>query len=174
MSTETATGGAVTADSFQCGKDAAKKAMDRFKPDGPANMAIVLAATKYKYQEVLRGVHEVIGDVPLIGCSTAGEFADELVSDEATVVMLIRSDKMRFATAVGKGLKGNPMGAVSQVFSQFRQSRGNAIQNFENRSVLMLPDGLAGKGETLVDYFALEAGLSTSIAGGGSGRWGCV
>ncbi len=167
--TRAATGSAAEADSKACGQKAARAAWEKIGKER-VDLAIVFAATKYKYAEVLAGIKAELGEVPLIGCSTAGEFCDGLVSDKAVVIMLLHGDSVRFSVGHGKGLRANSLEAVRGMFSQFAPAAAGG--SLPHRSLLMLSDGLAGNGEQLVINAALKLGKDASLVGGAAGDGG--
>ncbi len=171
MSTKVAVGNSVGEDAYKCGIQATQTAYNKLDGKTP-KLALVFAAVNYDYPQLLKGIREVIPTVDLIGCSTAGEFTGDVVSDKAVVLMLIASDEMRFSVAMGKGLKENSVRAVSQIFSEFRQQRGNILKEYQHRNIMLLSDGLAGNGEEMVDNFALESGMKCAIIGGAAADGG--
>lgn len=165
--TRVGTGSAVDPDSKTGGQRAARMAWEKIGK-ARVDLAILFAATRYDYAQVLEGVKAEIGSAPLIGCSTAGEFCDSLVSDKAVVIMLIHSDSAQFSVGHGKGLRGNSLDAVRQMFSEFRAPQAQ----LPHHSLIMLSDGLAGNGEQLVINAALKLGKDALLAGGAAGDGG--
>ena len=67
-------------DSATAGKEAAISALSVFKDQSP-DVAIVFASQRLRYQELLGGIQSVIGDVPLVGGTTAGEISTHFVDE---------------------------------------------------------------------------------------------
>jgi len=73
--------------SYQAGLAAARQAMGqitKFK----GSLVMVFSSVKYNLQEVLDGVTAVTGDMPMVGCSTAGEFCNGIHKETVTVAVL--------------------------------------------------------------------------------------
>lgn len=141
----------------------------REKLGGEPLIAIVFATSKTDLPSLARGVGEVLGDTPVIGCSTAGEFVTDRVSNGGVAVAIIASDEMGLAVGVGEGLRANTPRAVQQLCANLRKNRRAAPAGAALKTIFMLSDGMAGNGEGLVDALAMEAGAGVTIAGGAAG-----
>ena len=163
MTTEFGTGIAKGENSFEVGKLAAQQAISKIKRE--VNLSIVFSSSKYNYNEVVKGVR-AITDAPLIGCSTAGEFTEEKVEKESVAVATISSDSCKFFLGMNGGLRKDPLGCIQDIDAHIFIPEED-MRNFPNRSVLILGDGLAGRGEEL----ATSAGMTfnTKIIGGTAG-----
>ena len=60
------------ADSAAAGRCAARQALERLGPGKP-DLVLVFSSIHFDLPEALKGIREVTGDAPLLGCSTAGE-----------------------------------------------------------------------------------------------------
>src|SRR4051794_32486304 len=54
-----------------------------------AKLAVVFCSDSYELSELLAGIRERTGDVPLIGCTTAGEIATSGPVDHSVVITAI-------------------------------------------------------------------------------------
>jgi methyl-accepting chemotaxis protein len=168
----TATAGSSNPNSHDCGREVARLALDRLLRNTKPAVAIVFAAIRFRMPEVLKGISEVLGaGVPVVGCTSAGEFADNFVSNKSVVIMLIGGDQLDVMTGVGTGLKADSAGAVGRMFSSLRKRTG-APKAFVKKGLLLFSDGLAGNGEKLVDNVFASAGSTVDIAGGAAGDGG--
>src|SRR5256714_11116077 len=61
-------------------------------------LLVVFASFGYDLPELLAGVHEVAGDVPVIGCSTAGEIGPGPAMERGVEVVKHWSDFTRYMT----------------------------------------------------------------------------
>jgi hypothetical protein len=170
--TSISTGFSETGDSRKCGHEAAEMAVTKLGKVDRLDLAIVFASPKYDYREVLHGIKEVIGETPLLGCSTAGEFTESRVSDSSTAIMLISSARMSISTGMGRGLRDNPTRAVGNMLSEIRRKPRQVGPRSGFSSLLILSDGMAGRGEMLVDNLTLETGMKCAIAGGAAADGG--
>ena len=69
-------------DSSTAGAEAAKQALQGEDP----KLLVVFCSDSYDLQELLDAINKESGDVPLIGCSTAGEIATKGPAQTSVVV----------------------------------------------------------------------------------------
>ncbi len=95
-------------DSKKAGADAASQALEQFK-SSKAKLALVFATASYDQKELLKGIKDIVGNIPLIGCSGEGIITYGAGSDEsgfAVGVMLFKEDdSTSIETFKSKGLK---------------------------------------------------------------------
>lgn len=133
-------------------------------------LGIVFATSKLDLAEMAAGVAQVLGDAPVIGCSSAGEFVTDRISDGGVAVSLLWSDELGVAVGLGEGLRANTPRAVRQLCAELKRDvRTPAPPGASHRSVLLLSDGMAGNGEGLVDALAMELGGGVTLVGGAAG-----
>lgn len=105
-------------DPYEAGKEAAKKALEAVK----GRLRFTLAFSSYsKYPDampLLRGINEVLGDVPLYGSSTAGEFTTEGPSRDSVVVFVSTCPVSYLGVGVGEGVDVNPKGAGARAVKE--------------------------------------------------------
>ena len=106
--------------------------------------------------------------VPLIGCSTAGEYSSAAgFSEDSVVVVLMQSDKVSFAAGLGRNAGADPAGAAANAVAQ-------ALENLAvpPRVCLVLPDARSGQSDTMLS--ALHAALpeTCQVFGGAAARIG--
>lgn len=132
-------------------------------------LGLVFGTSAVDIRDLAAGVADVLGaDAPVIGCSTAGEFVGDRISDGGTAVALIASDELTVSLAMGTGLRANTERAVSEVLRGLARDR-HAAGDAPHRTLLLLSDGMAGNGERLVDALAMELGGNVALAGGAAG-----
>lgn len=103
-------------DSYQAGLAAARQAMDqitRFK----GSLVMVFSSVKYDLPQVLAGVTEVTGDIPMVGCSSAGEFCNEMQKESVTVAV-IASPYISVKVGVGRRVDIDYSRAVLEAVAQ--------------------------------------------------------
>ncbi|MCO5165547.1 MAG: FIST C-terminal domain-containing protein [Planctomycetes bacterium] len=133
-------------------------------------LGVVFATSKLELQALADGVGEALGDAPVIGCSSAGEFVTDRISDGGVAVSLLWSDEIGVSVGLGEGLRANTARAVRQLCADLKKNvRAPAPAGASQRTVLLLSDGMAGNGEGLVDTLAMELGGGVTLAGGAAG-----
>ena len=113
--------------------------------DGEPDFVLVFCSSAYEYSEEITPIRDVIGDVPLIGASTAGEFTQEQAGEGGIAVAAIASDEMEFYTGIGHGLSDDLRGAVEEAAADIPDEQAD----YPHRVGINLHDGLTGRGEEI-------------------------
>ncbi|HEV8323464.1 MAG TPA: FIST N-terminal domain-containing protein [Myxococcota bacterium] len=165
MATKCGAGFSKATASATAGREAAQAAMQGL--GGGADIVFVFCSTNHDYAQILQGVRGVTGKAPLIGCSTSGEFTHTDVGHGTVSVMAVRSDTMRFRTGFGRGLKANQRQAAADALKGFTQEhRAARAEGMTHATVFVCTDGLAGRGEDLVETIHAETGMLAQVVGG--------
>jgi hypothetical protein len=167
MGTKVSLGHAAGGEGRAMGVAAATEARESLGRD--ALLAIVFATSKTDLGALAKGVGSVLGTTPVMGCSTAGEFVTDRVSNGGVAVALVASDEIGLSVGVGEGLRANTPRAVQQLCANLKKNRKAAPAGASHKTVFLLSDGMAGNGEGLVDALAMEVGGGATIAGGAAG-----
>lgn len=155
-------------DARALGRQAAAQAHERL--GATPLLAIVFVTSKLDLSALAEGLVDALGDVPVVGCSSAGEFVTDRISAGGVAVSLLWSDELGVAVGLGEGLRANPGRAVRQLCADLKRGvRTPAPAGAVHRSVLLLSDGLAGNGEGLVDSVSMELGAGVTLVGGAAG-----
>lgn len=162
MVTQFVTGLVTLEDSYEAGREVASQIWAKLQPLGLPNLAIVFCSIRYSFEAVKRGIYSVVGEVPIIGCTSAGQFTDQGSSKEGLVCGMIASDQYRFYTGVGQGLKKDPIHAIKYATN----SLNGKSEEFPHESAILFVDGLAGKGEEAVLAASSILGPQVKFAGG--------
>jgi hypothetical protein len=101
--------------SFAVGTEAAQEAGRDFK-ESPLAVVMVFASVRYDLEELLRGIHAVVGDAPVIGATTAGEICNG-PQQESVVVVALASPYLQVRVGVGQGVSRDWRQAVAQAVS---------------------------------------------------------
>lgn len=101
----------------------------------------------------------------MVGASSAGEFARDIHGAGMATVLALRSNTIRFAAGLGRGLSHNPPAAAREMVSTFR----GLAEPSTYRSALVMADALAGHASTLVDELTLATSGQYQFFGGGAG-----
>ena len=122
----------------------------------------MFVSSKYRYEEVLKGVRLVSGNVPLIGCSSASEFTEERVTKNSVVCAFISTGAHKFYTTVAERLSADPRKALTDA----ALAVPSEDPEFPHRSAIMLVDALAGIGEDVCRAAVSAFGPDIRLAGG--------
>src|SRR5665254_16832 len=76
----------------------------------------VFASVRYDLEEMLRGVQAVVGEVPLVGASTAGEICNG-PHHESVVVTIMASPYLEVTVGLGQRVSQNWQTALAQAVS---------------------------------------------------------
>jgi hypothetical protein len=153
------------ANGFDCGRDAAQAACDSL-PNTTAPITLALLFTSHTHPaQVLKGANHVLGDVPLIGATSVGQYSHQGYVERGAGVMLIQSDHIRFHTnryqrpLVGKG---RLLGALRGVSAE---GLGSA---YHHRALMLFPDVQVMNLDEVVGRAMTETGMLYDILGGPS------
>lgn len=165
MGTKIGTGYSDGADGDAAGAQAAGEA-SRSLGRTP-QLVFVFASTNYDFTAVLEAVRGEVGDAIVAGCSTAGQFNQDSVGRESVVVAAIASDSMTFHAGMGRNLSGAQPQAVADALEGFTAAHHEARRaGYPHTTCFVFADGLAGRGEELVDAIHDATGSLAQVVGG--------
>jgi len=153
-------GRSVALDARAAGLAAARLATSGEAP----KLVVVFCSDSYDLSALLEGVREVTGDVPLVGCSTAGEIATEGPGDASVVVTVLGGPGFSCASACATGASARLRGASADVAACMAE-----IEDRPHRVLLLLPDGLAGDQQEVVRGAYSVVGATVPLVGGCAG-----
>jgi hypothetical protein len=153
-------GRSTQADSASAGREAAANAIRG--EDG--KLVIVFASEAHDLTALLSGIRSHTGEIPLIGCSTAGEIATEGPGDAGVVVVALGGPGFAARTAVARGVSTRLRDAGSEVAGCAGDSSGHPHQ-----ALLLLTDGLAGDQTEVVRGAYSVMGAAVPLVGGCAG-----
>ncbi len=132
---------------------------------GSPDALIVFASPKVGIAELLSELEASCSPKHLIGCSSAGEFAEAQQSEGAVSALAIRTDEMEFKICTAQGIRED----ASEAARQFCDCLGERSFKFKHRYLLLLADALAGHTEEFImKVNELTAG-AYQLFGGGAG-----
>ncbi len=82
----------------------------------PLSVLIVFASSGYNLKDLLSGIASVVGDVPIIGTTTAGEICNEPLQG-SVVISALASPYLQVRTGVGKNVSEDYRKAVEEAIS---------------------------------------------------------
>lgn len=153
-------GSSRLSDPRAAGRQAAQGALG---PGEPA-LAVVLASSHLDHAGVLAGICEVVPDVPLVGCTTAGEIAVSGPGESGVVVLVLSGDGFSVATGLGEIVDGDLRSAAATAARCV-----DAVDERSNKVLLLLSDGLAGDQQEVVRGAYQQVGAGVPLVGGCAG-----
>jgi hypothetical protein len=108
-------------------------------------------------------LREMLGEVPIVGCTTDGEIANGLAVDSVSL-MVIASNDVRAKSVVIEDLRSGSFEAAQQA--------AKALAAADARALVLLPDGLAGNGTAIIRGAQSVLGPDFVIGGGTAGDRG--
>jgi len=126
-------------------------------------LLMVFASFTYDLSELLAGVAEAAGEVPVIGCSTAGEIGPGPEPTGGAVIVCLGGD-FTVRTACAVGLQERPRGVGEDLASALLP-----LPTGEYRVVIMLTDALAGDQQEMIRGAYSVLGATVPLVGGGAG-----
>jgi hypothetical protein len=141
----------------------ARAAGDALIHDDP-KLLIVFCSQAQDLRQLLRQIRERAGDVPLIGCTTAGEIATAGPSDGSVVVAVLGGSGFAVRTAVASEASAN----LREVGARVARSLTDRT-DLPHKVVLLLSDGLAGDQQEVVRGAHGVLGAAVPLVGGCAG-----
>ena len=141
----------------------ASAADDALVHDDP-KLLIVFCSRAHSLRPLLRQIRERAGDVPLIGCTTAGQIATDGPSDGGVVVAALGGEGFAVRTTVAAEASRNLREAGAYV-ARILPDRAD----LPHRVVLLLSDGLAGDQQEIVRGAHGVLGAAVPLVGGCAG-----
>jgi hypothetical protein len=129
-----------------------------------AKLLVAFSSDAYDLDALLAGIHDAGGDVPLVGCSTAGEIATDGAGDQTVVVFAIGGDGFDVATGAAVASDGDLRGAAAAA-----TSCADDVVGGPHRVVLLLSDGLSGDQQEVVRGAYARVGAGVPLVGGCAG-----
>jgi len=147
----------------QCGREVAQTALSNIV-EGGVSFAFLFVSHPQPIQ-VLKGVHSVLGNIPLIGATSAGEYSQAGYVEDGAGLMLIRHDDIRF----------HPLRYQKRFFrmgSLLGKLRGRTEDGlrsvYHHRTLMLFPDDTSTSLNRLVDQAIEETAMLYNIMGGPS------
>jgi hypothetical protein len=155
-----AVGRSTDRDSYRAGAAAAAGALAH----DDARLVLVFASVGHDPAELVRGVTDVTGRVPLIGASTSGEIAVEGPADRSVVVTVLGGPGFTVSVTASIDLASRQRAAGAEVAAGVEAVRGS-----EHQVLLLLADGMVGQQQEVIRGVYGVLGASVPIVGGCSG-----
>jgi len=153
------------ADTVAATRIALEDARAQCPTDADIALAVVMSSPAYNTDTIVEVVREELGDVPLIGSTTTGEFTDEGVTDGGVTIALLTSSKLRVVTALGNGVSKDLFGTVEQTVEELPAAEELPG---EHAAAITFHNGLSGNGEQIALVTNQLLG-DVALAGGSAG-----
>jgi hypothetical protein len=131
---------------------------------GDPKLLLVFCSPAHNLRRLLGQVRERAGDVPLIGCTTAGQIATVGPSDAGVVVTALGGEGFAVRTAVVTEASRNLREAGARVARGLPDRAG-----FPHKVMLLLSDGLSGDQQEIVRGAHGVLGAAVPLVGGCAG-----
>lgn len=150
-------------DSKQAGIDAARAATDGRIP----KLLLVFVGITHDIAQVLVGINEVAGGVPLIGCSTHGEISVVGPRDGTVVVTAIGGEGFSIATTAIEGASGLQREAGAAV-----AETASLVDDLPYKVLIMLTDGfIRGQEDILRGAYGVLGARIPMFGGASADGW---
>ena len=157
-------GWSTKSDAARAGKEAAEAAVAQLSSLKP-QLAIVFGSSWFDQPSLLQGVRAALGDVQIVGGSTAGEIIPQGPISHSCVVVLVASETISCSVGLGEGVDRAPREAGHQAaYHATREFHGSPRAGF-----LLFGDGLVTSSADVVRGIQEVLGTSALIVGGMTG-----
>ena len=129
-----------------------------------ASLVVVFASPAYPLDQVATELDGRLGDVPVLGCSTAGEVVTSGVSDSGLVVWALGGEGFEVATGLGEGSEEGLRSAAADA-----AQCAHRVESQANELLVLLADGLCGNQVEVVRGAYSVVGASVPLVGGSAG-----
>jgi hypothetical protein len=153
-------GRSSSSDAAEAGAEAALTAIAGRDP----KLLIVFCSHSYDLQELLDAINERSRDVPLIGCSTAGEIAASGVRDSSVVVTALGGEGFSVRTTAAINASADLRRSGTEAAAALTE-----LDDRPHRVLMLLTDGLAGDQQEIVRGAYSVAGAGIPLVGGCAG-----
>lgn len=156
----TSTGASANPDARRAGAEAATGALS----GDDAKLLVVFSSEAYDLPQLLAGIAHVAGDVPVIGCTTAGEIATAGPGTAGVVAMALGGPGFAVLTASASAEAVGLRQASAEV-----AMTATRLASSPHRVLLLLSDGLGGDQQEVVRGAYNVLGAQVPLVGGCAG-----
>ena len=160
MAIRSAIGSSTEVKGHLAGQEVAQHALAGLSRERAA-FGILISSYNYPIQEVLEGANEILGNVPLLGCSTSGVLTAQGCSHRSVILALIAGENISVNAGWWSGFARDSRGCVQNMLRSL-QPEPNGSQ-----SMLVVADGFNGDAQILCSELSdIELRLGGCMASG--------
>lgn len=108
----------------------------------PVALGIVIAADTFPFTQVISGVKAILGDAPLIGLTTSGQFTSSKIYQRSVVIALLVSNELSVQANWWPDFGADSESVAQKMVSEFKQQ-------FQDSTILVIADGFQGDAQQL-------------------------
>jgi hypothetical protein len=126
------------------------------------SIGILFCHIEFDFAELLKGIREKL-DIPIFGCTTAGEANSNGYFEESASLLVVTSDDLKIGMGVGEHLSKDPEAAVLAAYTSARSMLGED----KPRLAVTLPDaGLTSSAEKVLNFLKAHLDQEVPLVGG--------
>lgn len=163
-STTVGVGLSDAADAYSCGQEAAKAARTQLGVGGKIALALLFTSHPDP-AAALKGANDTLGNIPLIGATSVGQYSHEGYVEHGAGVMLVQSDRIRFHTNRYQRRLFARQRLLAHLHGISKEGLGSA---YRHRALVLFPDDQTMNLDQVVDRAMTETGMLYDIVGGPS------
>lgn len=163
--TESSVAYSSIADSAEAGAHLGATILDAFEEKSP-DALIVFASSQHNYSHLLHALKDACQPQIMIGCSSAGEFINQMQGEHSACAIGLRSNEIQFRAGLGQQIGSQLEQAAQDIANSFA---GVNTEPMLFHSALILTDALAGGADDLIERLNVFTGGSYRFFGGGAG-----
>ena len=153
--------------SYDAGVGASRNALENLGTNKKPDALLVFASPRFNHQKLIDGIVSVTKKTPLVGGTTAGEIFGKVLNQGSVVVIALNSGNIRFIEGIAKEVRKNEKYAGICLGRDILKKAGKYKKIA--KSLILLPDGLAGDGLSLITGVKDVLGEDFEIVGGALG-----
>ena len=136
MDADIAVGNSNKVDGYEAAASAATAVRDQLGPDG-ADFIFVFSTIGYEQEDVLEGVTDILGDLPMCGATFEGIIGRNIADESmyAVQVIGIRSERIKFHEFCAEDSVRDPLTAGVKIGESI-----SAVEDAGNRVLFLFPD----------------------------------
>jgi len=146
--------------SFAAGIEAAKRAIGKL--EGVPKVVIVFGAMQFNHRELIAGISSVVGELPMVGGTTAGEISTAGFSTGSVVVMALSNEDLEFVTGIGHDMSRDEAACSVEMANDILKK----VTFDPHASLLVFPNGMGGDGLKVLEGLQSVLGKDFEITGG--------
>ena len=116
-----------TQDAEVAGREAARAALSNAGIE-TADVALVVSSVAFDQAGLIKGIADVLGKTPFVGCTGAGAITGSGVHEGAVAVLALKSDEAKFIPVKVTNIKTDMHGAGKRFAAEMQSAGGGDIK----------------------------------------------